>query len=108
MKSRDSLGRHRSTSGRWSRSRRNRRFTPAALARVDGLLAKKWSPEQIAGYLRRQRELHISHETIYRHVWRDRRGWTQPYRRWLADLSFPRQRAFGHPDPANTSSYVIT
>lgn len=61
------------TSGRRSRSRRNRRFSSGDLARVEALLAEKWSPEQIAGYLRRVRALHISHETIYRHVWRDRR-----------------------------------
>lgn len=61
------------TNGRRSRSRRNRRFSPTALARVEALLANQWSPEQIAGYLRRRGELHISHETIYRHVWQDRR-----------------------------------
>jgi IS30 family transposase len=38
------------------------------------LLKEKWSPEQIAGYLRRRGELWISHETIYRHIWRDHKG----------------------------------
>ena len=61
------------TSGRRSRSRRNQRFSPVHLSRVETLLAQLWSPEQMAGYLRRTRELHISHETIYRHIWRDRR-----------------------------------
>lgn len=61
------------TSGRRSRARRNQRFTPADLRRVDGLLRQQWSPEQVSGYLRRHRLLSISHETIYRHVWRDRR-----------------------------------
>jgi IS30 family transposase len=36
------------------------------------LLREKWSPEQISGHLRRTGELKISHETIYRHIWRDR------------------------------------
>jgi IS30 family transposase len=58
--------------GRRSRSRRNQRFTRADWARVDRLLRQDWSPEQIAGRLRRRRELAISHETIYRHVWNDR------------------------------------
>jgi IS30 family transposase len=71
------------TNGRRARSRRNHRFAPAALARVDALLAQKWSPEQIAGYLRRHRELHISHETIYRHIWRDRRTGGRLYLRKL-------------------------
>ena len=62
------------TSGRRSRSRRNQRFSSGDLAMVEALLAEKWSPEQIAGYLRRVRELHISHETIYRHIWQDRRA----------------------------------
>ena len=59
--------------GRRSRSRRNRRFSRAALRKVDNLLKLKWSPEQISGYLRRHGLLSISHETIYQHVWRDRR-----------------------------------
>jgi IS30 family transposase len=38
---------------------------------VEELLREEWSPEQVAGYLGRTRQLSISHETIYRHVWRD-------------------------------------
>src|SRR5918992_2346194 len=61
------------TNGRRSRSRRNRRFTPADFALVDGLLCRQWSPEQVSGHLARSGLLSISHETIYRHVWRDKR-----------------------------------
>jgi transposase, IS30 family len=61
------------TSGRRSRSRRNRRFTRRDLQRIDRLLRQQWSPQQIAGYLARHGRLAISHETIYRYVWRDRR-----------------------------------
>jgi transposase, IS30 family len=32
-----------------------------------------WSPEQIAGRLRRDKVLAISHETIYRYIWYDKR-----------------------------------
>lgn len=60
------------TNGRRSRSRRNRRFSARDFALVDGLLCHQWSPEQVAGYLRRAGLLSISHETIYRHVWRDK------------------------------------
>ena len=91
------LGRHRSTIGRELRrngcrhgyyrpsvavtlavsrrsvSRRNRRFSLEELRRVETLLLRQWSPEQVAGYLRRRGELHISHETIYRYIWEDRR-----------------------------------
>lgn len=58
---------------RRSRSRRNRQFTEAALRPVVRLLKKKWSPEQIAGVFRRQGKLIISHETIYRYVWLDKK-----------------------------------
>jgi IS30 family transposase len=60
--------------GRRSRARRNRRFTPAEWARIQSLLREDWSPEQIAGRLRRDRTLRISHETIYRYVWADKRA----------------------------------
>jgi len=59
--------------GRRSRSRRNRQFGPADWNRVQALLREYWSPEQVAGWLRRHRLLTISHETIYRYVWADKR-----------------------------------
>jgi IS30 family transposase len=58
------------TAGRRSRSRRNQRFTRSDLRLVETQLRELWSPEQICGRLRSS--LSISHETIYRHVWRDR------------------------------------
>ncbi len=61
------------TNGRRSRSRRNQRFTWHDLQRVEALLRKQWSPEQVSGYLRKEQVLRISHETIYRHIWNDRR-----------------------------------
>jgi IS30 family transposase len=62
------------TQGRRSRSRRNRRFTPENFVLIDELLCRQWSPEQVSGYLARSGLLSISHETIYRHVWRDKRA----------------------------------
>jgi IS30 family transposase len=58
------------TNGR--RSRRNQRFSAGEFALVDELLCRQWSPEQVAGHLARSGLLSISHETIYRHVWRDK------------------------------------
>jgi transposase, IS30 family len=66
--------------GRRSRSRRNRQFTAAAWARVEALLREDWSPEQVAGWLRRQGELAISHETIYRYIWADKHAGGGLYR----------------------------
>jgi IS30 family transposase len=40
-------------------------------ALVETKLRLGWSPEQIAGRLKRERNLRLSHETIYRHVIRD-------------------------------------
>jgi transposase, IS30 family len=62
------------TNGRRSRSRRNSRFTAEDFAIVDDLLRRQWSPEQVAGRLRREGRLLISHETIYRHVWGDKKA----------------------------------
>jgi IS30 family transposase len=61
------------TNGRRSRSRRNSHFTSRDFALIDELLCRQWSPEQVSGHLRRQGFLAISHETIYRHIWRDKR-----------------------------------
>ena len=59
--------------GRRSRSRRNQRFSAEDFALVDALLRRQWSPEQVAGYLAHAGQLSISHETIYPHVWRDKK-----------------------------------
>jgi IS30 family transposase len=60
--------------GRRSRSRRNQRFGAEDQALVRQLLERQWSPEQIAGRLRREGRLAISHETIYRWIWADQRA----------------------------------
>jgi len=62
---------HQRAHARRYRSRRNSQFEAEQWARVEALLQEEWSPEQVAGYLRRRGELAISHETIYRHVWGD-------------------------------------
>jgi transposase, IS30 family len=61
------------TNGRRSHSRRNRRFAGDDWSLVASLVEELWSPEQIAGRLRRNGRLRISHETIYRYIWEDRR-----------------------------------
>ena len=60
------------TRGRGSRSRRNTRFTPTQWHHVHQGLRRQWSPEQIAGRLRREGAWTISHETIYPHIWYDK------------------------------------
>jgi IS30 family transposase len=41
------------------------RFTGAVKWRVETLLKKEFSPEQISGYLAKKHQIYISHETIY-------------------------------------------
>jgi len=64
---------HQRAHARRYRSRRNSQFAGEEWRRVETLLREQWSPEQVAGYLRRSGELSISHETIYRHIWRDKK-----------------------------------
>lgn len=33
----------------------------------------QWSPEQIAGWLKKHKQIFISHESIYKHVWKDKK-----------------------------------
>jgi transposase, IS30 family len=66
--------------GRRSRSRRNRRFAAVDWEGVTALVREDWSPEQVAGWLRRHQLLTISHETIYRYIWADKRAGGQLYR----------------------------
>lgn len=59
--------------GRLRRSRRGPHHTPWQQARVEALLMKQWSPEQVAAVLSRD-EFAISFQSIYRHVRRDWRA----------------------------------
>ena len=68
------------TRARRRRSRRNRHFRGADWALVVACLEEKWSPEQIAGRLSFLGVLWISHETIYRYVWEDKRRGGTLYR----------------------------
>lgn len=85
------------TNGRRRKSRRNSQFGPAAWQLVESLLRQDWSPEQIAGRLRRDRTLAISHETIYRHVWADRHAGGDLYRH-LRGAQKQRRKRYGRYD----------
>jgi IS30 family transposase len=60
--------------GRRARSRRNGRFSAADWRRVMALVREDWSPDQGAGWLRQTGGLRISHETIYRYIWAEKRA----------------------------------
>jgi transposase, IS30 family len=61
------------TNGRRRRARGNSQFGAVEWKLVETLLGKKFSPEQISGWLRLLDILEISHQTIYSHVKRDRK-----------------------------------
>jgi transposase, IS30 family len=58
--------------GRRRAARRYRRIQGRDWALVRRRLAEFWSPEQIAGRLRRTGELRISYQTIYRYIQADK------------------------------------
>lgn len=58
---------------RRTRERRGFRHTKEQWKIVVSLLQEKWSPEQIAGRLRRESKFKISHETIYQYIWQDKK-----------------------------------
>src|SRR5688500_18905402 len=80
--------------GRRSRSRRNTQFTDADWARVETLVREDWSPEQVAGRLRRDGILAISHETIYRYLWADKAAGGQLYQH-LRGARKQKQKRYG-------------
>src|SRR5215210_3129147 len=50
------------------------RISDRTWARVERLLRQEWSPEQIAGRLRLERQPAVSHERIYQHISADKRA----------------------------------
>jgi IS30 family transposase len=49
-----------------------KKLTVGLIEQIDGRIVEGWSPEQISGRLRTEGTL-ISHESIYRHIWKDKR-----------------------------------
>lgn len=58
------------------RSRRNSHYSEADFKPIKSLLRKKFSPEQIIGYMRKHKLINskMSHETIYQYIWRDKKN----------------------------------
>jgi IS30 family transposase len=60
-------------SGRKRRSRRNWLYGSAEFAPIETLIGKGYSPEQIVGRRKLEGQAVMSHETIYRWIWTDKR-----------------------------------
>jgi IS30 family transposase len=62
------------STARRRRCRRGPRYCRGQLAVVERLLRRRWSPRQVCGTLRAEGTAVPSHETIYRHIRRDKRA----------------------------------
>jgi IS30 family transposase len=49
------------------------KMTTSLIALIELKIIEKWSPQQISGWLREEQSIAISHETIYQHVWSDKK-----------------------------------
>ena len=56
------------------RSKGSQRISASEWGMIEQLLALDWSPEQISGYLEKERVLQVSHEWIYQHIYRDKQS----------------------------------
>ena len=50
------------------------KMTPSMIELVSHYIGQDFSPEQVSGFLARNHALKISHETIYKHIWSDKRA----------------------------------
>ena len=64
---------HEQAVARRRRARRGPQFSAEDWAKVCSLIQKDWSPEQVSLVLKARGILEMSHETIYRYIWRDKR-----------------------------------
>ena len=83
--------------GRRRRARQKTQFTMNQWQIVRKLLERKLSPKQVSGVLRRFKLFSISHETIYQHIWDDRRYGGDLYTHLRQSLKKRRKR-YGHND----------
>lgn len=60
------------TNARRSRTRHWSKLTGKQWMLAENLLREGLSPDQVSGKLRRDGQLHVSHESIYQHVWADK------------------------------------
>jgi IS30 family transposase len=54
-------------------------MTKSMIERVELKLGEKWSPEQISGWLRAERNEQLSHERIYQYIWDDKKAGGELY-----------------------------
>jgi IS30 family transposase len=52
----------------------NKKMNAQIAATIKDKLKEQWSPVQISGWLKRHGKEHVSHETIYSYIWKDKRN----------------------------------
>jgi len=50
------------------------KMTTVLIALIESKLTRKWSPEQVSGWLMEDQSIDISYETIYQHIWSDKKS----------------------------------
>lgn len=83
--------------GRRRRARQGTRYSMSQWQIVRKLLERKLSPKQVSGVLKRFKLFSISHETIYQHVWDDRR-YGGDLHTHLRQAMKKRRKRYGHKD----------
>lgn len=73
-------------------ARQGSRFDLGTWKMVEQLIREDFSPEQISGKLKLDQTLSISHETIYLHIWRDRKHHGSLYTRLRCNHKQRRKR----------------
>jgi len=56
------------------RNKANYRFSAVTWDLIESLIRMDWSPEQVSGWLKNRKDIHISHEWIYQHIYEDKRN----------------------------------
>ncbi len=54
------------------KNKANKRITEEDWERIEELIEKDWSPEQISGRLKKEDNGQVSHDWIYRYIWKDK------------------------------------
>lgn len=55
-------------------ARKALKMTVSLVKLIESKIREKWSPEQISGWLLEEKDTLISHETIYLHIWSDKKS----------------------------------
>ena len=73
------------------------KMTPAVVSLIEDRIQLEWSPEQVSGWLAKEKSLFISHERIYQHVCMDKRQGGELFKH-LRQSNKKRKKQYGSKD----------